>query len=515
MRGIFLLHSLKISGYDGIVKKITIKKPIWLILLFALLLRLPLLNGSFWLDESAQALESARPFNQQLDIIPDFQPPLLHYITHFAIYFGQSEWWLRLWGALIPGLITIWASYQIAKKLFSEKVALWTTLLIATSSFHIFYSQELRPYSLPAMWGLLATLVLVKKPFKNWQFILFSIAGLYSSYLYPFLLITHLFIIWQKHSWQKLLQNVLPIALAFAPWLPMFLKQLQAGQHLRTEIPGWETVVSIPQLKALALVPLKFIFGVLNIELSWPFLLSLLIIALLCVKLFWVSPKFLWKNLIKNFKKLPKLLQKMSPTIETWTLLLMPLLTSWLISFIVPVVRPKRLLFLLPFFFMIFASWLKTKKLTKIADYLLITLLVINLWGVVSYWQDKSLQRENWRELKSEIIINFPKSETIVLMSFDEPFAPWRWYQPDYPTLVTGKRHVNDVEDLKTTLKPAFDKKYVLVFDYLRTLTDPEDKTLETLTDFGFVGRGVIDYPGIGFVRIYTRSNQLLGLSTF
>jgi hypothetical protein len=68
---------------------------------------------------------------------------------------------------------------------------------------------------------------------------------------------------------------------------------------------------------------------------------------------------------------------------------------------------------------------------------------------------------------------------------------------------------------LTETLKPAYDKKYVLVFDYLRTLTDPENKIITTLTDFGFVGRGVIDYPGIGFVRIYTREHNALGLSSF
>lgn len=490
-----------------------LKKPIWLILIFAFILRLPLLSGSFWLDESAQAIESTRPFNQQLDIIPDFQPPLIHYITHFANYLSQSEWWLRLWGALIPALIMIWASYEIAKKIYSEKVANWLAILLATSSFHIFYSQELRPYSLPAMWGLLSTLVLVSKPFVSWQFILISIAGLYSSYLYPFLLITQLFILLKKQGWQKTLQNVLPIGLAFTLWLPMFLKQLSAGQNLRTEIPGWETVVSIPQLKALILVPFKFIFGVLNIEPTWPFIISLLLIVAFCVKLFWVSPKSLWKNLIKTFKNFPKLLNKMSTKTQTWTLFLMPLLTSWIVSFWVPVVRPKRLLFLMPFFFLIFASWLNKKKLEKVTNYLLITFLIINLWGTVSYWNDSSLQREDWRGLKQEIVQTFPTNKTIVIMSFDEPFAPWRWYEPDYPTLVTGKKNVRDVENLKETLKPIYDKEYILVFDYLRTLTDPNDEILKTIKDFGFVGRGVIDYPGIGFVRIYTRSHNAIGLS--
>jgi len=512
------LHHRQPAGYDEKVRKIIshlLKKPIWLIIAFALILRLPLLTGSFWLDEAAQAIESSRPLAEQLDIVADFQPPLLHYLIHFATYFSYQEWWLRMWGALIPGIITIWASYQIGKKLFSEKVGLWTALLLATSSFHIFYSQELRPYSLPAMWGSLSTLALITKPFNNWKFILFSLAGLYSSYLYPFLLITQIIVLWlRQRSIAKLLQTTLLITIGYLPWLPMFFQQLKAGQSLRLEIPGWETVVSIPQFKALLLVPLKFIFGVLNLELTWPFLFAIFIFGFLCIKLFWQNPKHLWINLLNNFGNLPKLWRKLDSRNQMALLLFLPLITAWLISFVVPVIQPKRVLFALPFFYLIFTSLLAWKKIDKESNknlhFLLYFFLFINLWSTVSYWHETTLQRENWRELKQTIVERFPASSTLVIMSFDGAFAPWRWYEPEYPTLVTGRRHVQDVISLKETLKPTFDKEYVLVFDYLRTLTDPQDKILETLTDFGFTGRGVIDYPGIGFVRIYARTHSAI-----
>src|SRR5687768_414653 len=100
--------------------------PSWLgiaaIIVFALLLRLPLLDGSFWLDEAAQALESVRPFSQQLNIRDDFQPPLLHVLIHFASYFGHSEWWLRTVGALIPGLVTVFFTYKIGEVLANKNV---------------------------------------------------------------------------------------------------------------------------------------------------------------------------------------------------------------------------------------------------------------------------------------------------------------------------------------------------------------------------------------------------------
>jgi len=176
---------------------------LWLILIFALLLRLPLLTGCFWLDEAAQALESVRPFSQQLEIINDFQPPLLHYLVHFAAKVTITEWWLRLWGALIPGLVTIWATIKLGEKLFNKQVGLTAGLLLATSSFHVFYSQELRPYSLPAMWAMLSTLLLFKKDFSWWQFAGITILGLYSSYLYPFLLLPQLWLIGKQQSWEN------------------------------------------------------------------------------------------------------------------------------------------------------------------------------------------------------------------------------------------------------------------------------------------------------------------------
>ena len=167
-----------------------------LIILLALILRLPLLNGSFWLDEAAQALESSRPLAEQLNIISDFQPPLLHLITHGAIQLGRAEWWLRLIGALIPGLITILATYKLGQILFKRSTGRLASILLATSSFHIFYSQELRPYSLPAMFALLSWNFLLDKKFKTRpQLILVTVCnilGLYSSYLYPFLLLSQL-----------------------------------------------------------------------------------------------------------------------------------------------------------------------------------------------------------------------------------------------------------------------------------------------------------------------------------
>ena len=51
-------------------------------MLLALGIRLIHLSQSFWLDEAAQALESARPLTEQFELSGDFQPPLFHLLVY-------------------------------------------------------------------------------------------------------------------------------------------------------------------------------------------------------------------------------------------------------------------------------------------------------------------------------------------------------------------------------------------------------------------------------------------------
>ncbi len=534
--------------------KLKFKLAIFLILLLALFLRLPLLNGSFWLDEAAQAIESTRPLSQQLNIAHDFQPPLLHLILHFASFFGHSEWWLRTIGALIPGLITILFTIKIAQKIFSlpnhnqtkpnrnqinskaNKIALTAGLLLATNSFHLFYSQELRPYSLPAMWTVLSWWQIVKfttstkqKP-KNAKifnklwifFILFSILGLYSSYLYPFILIGQfLFLLHNVFTKQlnttaftKQIKNLFLtgaiISLFYLPWLPSFFNQLKIGQQLRVQMPNWESVVSITQLKSLPLIFGKFFYGNLPLDLNLTYLILPIFISTL-----------IFLNLFIHRKKLIKNYQTTFSILFFW--LATPLITAWLVSFIVPVLRPKRVLALLPAFEIFLAGSLllfSAKNLKKSNSFLnklsikaIMILFLINLISTYSYYTQPQLQREDWRGLVIEIQDKFEPSKTAVIFSFSNQFASWQWYaQNNYPTLATSTYLLTNKNQIKTLLKNSYQYEYLLLFDYLRVLTDPDNLLPDALKDYGYYEIGILDYPNIGFVRIYSK-NHKTGLS--
>lgn len=484
------------------------KNMIYIILLLAFVLRLPLLNGSFWLDEAAQFLESARPFTQQLNLKDDFQPPLMHLLTFFSIRLGsvfglgQTEWWLRIIPSLIPGILTIWALYCLALLITNKKIALLSSLFVATSSFHIFYSQELRPYSLPALWAILATwqmLLLLKNQAQKplILFIIFSILGLYSSYLYPFLLIGQfIYLFKEKLSFSKILASGGLIIAGFLPWLAKFLEQLQAGQALRLSMPGWAETVSLPIFKTALILPLKFVFGVADLEMNLSYAFLALIVFVPLAYLFFLS----WRKKQKHLGFF-------------FCILFLPLLLSWLVSFFVPVLQAKRVLFLLPIFALLEAFLIDFyhKQKPHLVRILVTSILIINLFTTFAYWTKPNLQRENWRALHQEITAKFPKSETALVFSFAHPFAPWEFYDQDnFKTFSSSVYYSSNLENPAETFKGLSDYSYVLVFDYLRDLTDPNDILLKTVRDLGFKEVGVLDYPNIGFVHIYTLDNIII-----
>jgi mannosyltransferase len=490
-----------------------------IIFLSAFLLRLPLLNASFWLDEAAQAMESARPLSQQLQITQDFQPPLIHLITHFMLAISHNEWWLRLGGALIPGMITIWATWKIGQHILKGKQGEWVgilaALLLATSSFHIFYSQELRPYSLPAMWAVLSWLCLLySDQKKSWIFFtLTTLGGLYSSYLYPFLLIgqcLYLFVIKAK-QWKSWGLSLAVTATCFLPWLPEFLNQLREGQGLRQNLPGWEEVVSFSQAKSLALVGGKFVFGVLDLDLN---IIYLGAAGLLFASIVTTTYFFLKKKMYRTWQ----------PLFLLFCWLIVPLFTAWLVSFVVPVVQPKRVLFCLPAFYLLLSYLsigvsVEKEKRTLVRNIFSFStiglLLLINLFSTFSYYTQPKYQREDWRGMYQLIAQKYSPQRSIAVFGFTEAFAPWNWYNTtQFPTLATGVLSTDAVDDLPN-LKKVNDYQFVLVFDYLRDLTDPHHKIEAALNSYGYkeVDRITPSTP-LGIVHVYAKSSSVIGLNT-
>ena len=106
-------------------------------------------DWSFWADEIA-TLRDAQDLGKVITY------PVGYALIGFAVrLFGSNEFAARLVPA-VAGAISVPALYLIGRKIFSERAAILSAVLLAVSSYHIFFSQEARYYSLMMLLSMLA-----------------------------------------------------------------------------------------------------------------------------------------------------------------------------------------------------------------------------------------------------------------------------------------------------------------------------------------------------------------------
>jgi uncharacterized membrane protein len=113
---------------------------------------------SIWIDEAYTIFASTMSVPRMVAEVAngDFSPPLYHFLLHFwMMIFGTSEAAARLLSVLF-GVLAIPIIYLVGRQLFNKDAGLIAALILALSSFNIFYSQELRMYSLMVLLALLS-----------------------------------------------------------------------------------------------------------------------------------------------------------------------------------------------------------------------------------------------------------------------------------------------------------------------------------------------------------------------
>lgn len=198
---------------------------------------------SLWYDETVSAFLAGQSSPALIaHTARDIHPPgyylLLHYWQGAA---GRSEFALAFF-SLAWGMLLIPLAYALARFIAKHQVGLWAALLITASPFNIWYSQEVRMYTLGAALGLIATHCLVKailsrskiSSMKLWLgYVLAAALGLYVLYYFAFLLIVLnlLFlscllgsIIRPARLKPLLISNAL-VLVAYLPWLPTAWRQ--------------------------------------------------------------------------------------------------------------------------------------------------------------------------------------------------------------------------------------------------------------------------------------------------
>ena len=167
-----------------------------LIVVAAVLLRaFRLGHQSLWTDEIVSALSADGRLWWVLTqtSVNSNIPPLYYAVLHLVMSLSRQEWVLRL-PSLLSGVASVPLFFAIVREWLGSRVALVCAALVAISPFHVWYSQEARPYALLLFLSLLSLRLLqllVARPGDRWLqlgFVLSAAATFYAHTLgLPFL----------------------------------------------------------------------------------------------------------------------------------------------------------------------------------------------------------------------------------------------------------------------------------------------------------------------------------------
>lgn len=200
-----------------------------------------------WLDEATDATFALRRFWNC--VFAEFvHPPLYRTLLHFMIGgFGDSIFVLRLLPAVF-GILTIPLVGSLARRL-NPQAETPASVLVASSAFLIYFSQENRDYSLFILLSVAATLVFLRFRDERKGILLYcclSILLLYTHYLAIFVLLAHEIVFWvfsRQQIRQWMLCRIIAF-LAFLPWLYWVAGQYHSESRLFMPL-GWFIPVAI------------------------------------------------------------------------------------------------------------------------------------------------------------------------------------------------------------------------------------------------------------------------------
>ena len=115
-------------------------------------------DQSLWVDEVVTFLSSRVPVAQLIsgtDVEDPNIPPLYYLMVHAILRLGNHEAILRL-PSLIAGSLSILLFFLVVRSWLGDIVGLLSAAVMAISPFHVWYSQEARPYALLLFFSLLS-----------------------------------------------------------------------------------------------------------------------------------------------------------------------------------------------------------------------------------------------------------------------------------------------------------------------------------------------------------------------
>lgn len=205
----------------------------------AFALRLHLLGeANVWYDEgmslwvARQDLLSAARFTAT-----DTHPPLYFWLLHYWLRLaGDSEFAARF-PSVAAGVLTVAVVCQLGRSIAGPQVGGLAAAFVALSRFDLWWSQEVRMYSMAALVATAALWLFVRwwrQGGALWPYVLLVTTGLYTLYLTVVVIIaTNLLVLVGRRPWDRRvlrpwLAAQAAILALFAPWLYLALTRMHS-----------------------------------------------------------------------------------------------------------------------------------------------------------------------------------------------------------------------------------------------------------------------------------------------
>lgn len=219
------------------------------IIIFTAIMLLLINHASIWYDEAFSVALARHNFGEIFYLTGlDVHPPMYYWLLKiWSIPFGHSVIAMRALSALFA-VIALILAHILIKRLFSNRAANWTVILLAVSPLFIRYAVEVRMYSLTIVLGLIGTLLFLKTlKDKRWRYYIaygfvaafamwthYMTAGIWVAhaiyraiYLYRNQQNKSLWTLIKAYFSLKWTLAVAGAMLLFAPWVPQLINQLR------------------------------------------------------------------------------------------------------------------------------------------------------------------------------------------------------------------------------------------------------------------------------------------------
>ena len=337
-----------------------------MLLLLAISLRLFKLGfHNLWFDEATSVFTTLPGFNLAR-FIADFNPPLYYLLLKLWVHWtGYSEFMLRF-PSIVSNIISIFLLYKIGRKYFDDKVGRLAAFIMAIAPLHLWYSQEVRGYTLYTLLILVMVyflgLAIEKDHWRDWLiFTTASLMAIFVSYISFVALLATLFFLRKTKdrmfTWLFCTSSTVIIFILI--WGHVFFRRL-----LDARVNFWASYSSFSSIRIMLD---NFNLGYNGNSITYPLILVLSIVILLY--------SFLRKKLSAE-------------QLNLLYFLLFSLTIMFLLSTAMPIYIPRSMLAFSPFYYLFIARGVRNITLSWMRIFIIAVYIIMTCLALIAYYND-------------------------------------------------------------------------------------------------------------------------------